>query len=156
MAHKGIACLLQSLMIFFGKRVLEGRTQAPKVLLPNFSLTEIFTSALPSSMRCDSGCPSDQGPMPRPARRQGWRRPLGRWPPHHCSQPSPSAEVWLGKMPDHVSWGRTEPPGLPFGEEGTDVHPPGEAGAVLGLQVGGSGHPQGALQAALCPIPGSP
>ena len=48
------------------------------------------------------------------------------------------------------------PPGLPFGEEGKVVHPPGEIGAVLGLQVGGSGRLQGALQAALCPVPGSP
>lgn len=52
--------------------------------------------------------------------------------------------------------GRSTPPGLPFGEERTVVHPPGETGAVLGLQVGGSSRLQGALQAALCPVPGSP
>ena len=155
MAHKGIACLLQSL-IFFWKDGAGGENPSPEVLLPIFSLTETFTSALPSSMRCDSGCLSGRGPMPHPAHRQGWRSPLGRWPPHHCSQPSPSAEIWLGKTPDHVSWGQTEPPGLPFGEEGTVVHPPGEAGTVLGLQVGGSSRLQEACQAALCPVPGSP
>lgn len=115
---------------FLGKGVLEGRTQAPKYCCqPSPSLRHLPLPCSPprdvtlvaplAGVRCllvgqAGGAHGADGLLTTAA--------------------SPGLQQRSGSARHlTVSWSETEPPGLLF-EEGADVHPPREAGAVRGLR----------------------